>query len=167
MDKERKEKADIDPALLEPIGLVTVNFAMLEESLSLCIWKLIGAEGRVGQIVTAQLSFRQLVDLFCSLYRFRVRDAKLLAEFERIRKSLHKAEERRNKIIHSQWSAADELGASRRFKAVARAKRGLQYQVEKTTATDVHSLADFLARLTYEIMELIANWLYPETKTSA
>jgi len=60
MDKERKEKADIDPALLEPIGLVTVNFAMLEESLSLCIWKLIGAEGRVGQIVTAHTLNGQL-----------------------------------------------------------------------------------------------------------
>ena len=53
-----------DPALLEAIGRITVNFALLEEAISLCIWALIGGEQQMGQIVTAELSFRQLVDLF-------------------------------------------------------------------------------------------------------
>lgn len=166
MGKKRKMKAAIDPALLKPIGLVTVNFAMLEGSLSFFIWELIGREQQVGQIVTAQLSFRQLIDLFCSLYRFRVSDPKLLAEFERIRKSLHEAEEGRNKVTHSQWGAGDEPGSSTRIKTVARAKKGLQFIFENITEPDLDTLADFLATLTYEIMELMDKTLFAETKPS-
>lgn len=166
MDTQVPEWLLRDSALLEAIGHITVNFALLEEAISLCIWALIRGEEPIGQIVTAQLSFRQLVDLFCSLYRFQVSDPTVLDELEGIRKSLHEAEERRNRIIHSGWAAGHEPGLGFRTKTVAKAKQGLQHQFEKIRASDVHALADFLARLADQIVELMDKTPFGETETS-
>lgn len=164
MDRQVPPWLARDPALLEAIGRITINVALLEEAISLCIWALIGGEQQMGQIVTAQLSFRQLVDLSCSLYRFQVSDPAVLAELEGIRKSLHEAEGRRHRIIHSGWAAGPESGAGLRSKIVARAKQGLQYQFEKVTATDIDSLADFLATLADEIVQLMDKTPFGETE---
>jgi len=159
MDEKRRLKAGIPLTLLEPIGSVTVNFAMLEGNLESFIWDLIGQDTRLGQIITAQLSFRQLIDLFGSLYCFRVRSLKFIAKYEAITKLLRQAEEKRNKIIHSQWAAGDTPESSTRIKTRARGSKGLAFTFEHTAKADILKIADFLAELSYKVQQLMIEYI--------
>jgi len=155
----------IDHTLIEPIGLVTVNFSMLEGNLKFFIWTLISHEQRIGQIITANLAFRQLIDLFGSLYRFHVKDEVLLTEFEQLRKSLEEANDRRNNLIHSQWAAGDKPGKSTKFKIVARAKQGVIHKFDSISIEDITALADFIAHAAHDIQELLFKPLMPQKHT--
>lgn len=64
---------------LEFIGAVSVNFGALENALAVSIWSLLDDDSGVPheryQVVTAQLSFKQLVWMFANLYRERFEGA--------------------------------------------------------------------------------------------
>ena len=54
--------------LLKSIGDITVSFAMLESQIQTLIASMLNEHQRIGQIVTAELSFRNLKALMISLY---------------------------------------------------------------------------------------------------
>ena len=62
-------KVPVPDAHLKAIGRVTVSFALLEQSIAFFVWHLIGTQQRVGQAITSELSFRQLIALASSLHR--------------------------------------------------------------------------------------------------
>jgi len=149
----------IDNSLLEPIGLVTVNFSMLEGTLKFFVRILITNEPMIGQIITANLNFRQLIDLFCSLYRFRIKDDVLLSEFEQFRKSLEEANDRRNNLIHSQWAAGEEPGKSTKYKTMARAKQGLIHKFDSISTEDIMNLAEYISEIAADAQDLMIKTL--------
>src|SRR5262245_36239203 len=96
-------KAPVPPEHLRAIGLVTVNFALLESALSSLVWELIGADQRLGQTITAEVSFRNLVALPSSLSRFRNFTGERLETCEALLNRSLEAEGHRNAVAHSLW----------------------------------------------------------------
>lgn len=70
---------------LESIGKITANFAVLETPIAFFAWSLVSpADQRLGQIITAELSFRSLVALLSSVFKYKVTDLTALAEFQKL-----------------------------------------------------------------------------------
>lgn len=70
---KRKIKSAIPEESLAPLGKVVANFAVLEGNLNFAIWLLLvgnsSVEQRTGQIVTAELMFKDKISLLSSLYQ--------------------------------------------------------------------------------------------------
>ena len=72
----------IGTAHLVALGKITANFSQLEDELCRLIWYLLGPDEQLGQVVTAELSFRGLVNLAGALARHRTSDPGPLQEVE-------------------------------------------------------------------------------------
>ena len=128
------------------IGQITLSFAFLEDSLRNVIGLLLGNEKEVVSIVTAELSFRNKVDLIGSLVRFRIptlpdiddlRDA--MEWFEELIKLCRRAEELRNKYLHSSYLE------NKRVKTTSKAKKGLHTIEENVDPGLLLDVADYIA----------------------
>lgn len=161
-DKKRRVPA-IDRALLEPIGELTVNFAMLESTLKHGIELLLFPDGDDGwsqqtaAIVTSEISFRRLVDLFQSLVRHRCSEAD--ADIAKaLCADMYRVEERRNAIIHSHWAVDASSKATIRMKTTAKGK-GLRHHEEVLTKPDLDKIAAEIA----ELAKRLDDFIRPET----
>jgi hypothetical protein len=156
MGASRKVVAAIDNSLLEPIGRVTVNFAMLEQTVAFGVWLLIvgndSTEQRTAQILTAELSFKRLVDLYSCLYRHRFPESRRQAEVDGLCTKLRVMEERRNVLTHSFWGAGGAAGQSTRLKITAKAK-GFRMQSETLRREDIQLLAEDISELAASFQE--------------
>jgi hypothetical protein len=148
-------KPAIHPSLLQSLGQLTVNFSRLELVVSFFIWELVGSDQRTGQIVTAGMPLRSLINLFCALYRHRVSDPANITTLDKIRKRLDAAVEKRNALLHSGWASAGQAGVSTRIKTTAKAKQGLKFTFEKTTASDIDTIASEMAVLTADVQDFM------------
>ena len=151
--RPRKQKPAIDPSLMEPIGQVTVNFAMLEQHLSFGIGCLLHPEQRTGQIVTAELSFRQKVQLFSALFVHRFPDEDGTA-IKDLCSRLSTVEQERNLLIHSFWAVSKKAGESMRLKTTAKAK-GISFQRAVTNREDVEAVAGEVAEVSAELLDFV------------
>ena len=151
----RGMKAAIHPSLLPSLGQLTVNFSMLEQVVSFFIWELVGSDQRTGQIVTAEMPFRSLINLFCALYRHRVSDPANITTLDELRKRLEAAAEKRNALLHSGWAEAGQAGVSMRFKTTAKAKQGLKFTFEKTKKPDIDTIGSEMAALAADVQDFM------------
>ena len=145
--------------LLAPLGKMTAYFAMLESQVSSAIGLLIHgnsiAEQRIGQIVTADLSFKQLVNLFhaLALHRFSA-EPKVVEAAGKLRTRLVEAGEQRNILTHSIWGAASKRGHATRIKS--RLKKGeLKFTFDDYSADDISKIALGFGALTSDLMEFL------------
>lgn len=157
--KPRRMKSSVDPAVLEPLGRVVVNFNLLESMLSLSICQLLGCEQRIGQCVTEQLAFKGLLNAFCSLYRLRASDPNIVASVQSLRTRFEAAEQKRNELLHSIWMMGPTKGLSTRVKYRARAKKGWTVHLTDMSAADVAAVADEMEALTSEVPTLLSTFL--------
>ena len=108
-------------AHLKALGRITVEFSSLEHLLDAVIGLLIQHEfDEVGEILTAQLSFKRKVDVIDSLTRYRFEDEGLRKRMHGLLGEIIHAEEERNKIVHSWWFAKTPEGLLSRAKMSAR-----------------------------------------------
>lgn len=148
---ERREELDLlelttlvpDHYLVE-IGRVVANFAILEKELSSLIHCLLGTNEDVTQIVTSELSFRNLLDLSASLVK-QLHSPKETELFKATLKLVEKAEEKRNLIVHSIWKVGFDWGVTR-SKNTAKRGRGLQTQNEFYSLEDLQIVAVQIVR---------------------
>jgi hypothetical protein len=132
---------------VEAIGKVCVEFQRLETLLKVAIGDLVDPpDHRLGMIVTAQLSFKAILDLFGALFEHRFNDP---AQQKKLRKFLDRckaAEDRRNQVIHSHWEpdSYGGQGAVRR-KSTARGKLKTEQQI--LSQADLQDQANELAAL--------------------
>jgi hypothetical protein len=159
VDKQRRAPA-IDRTLLEPIGELTVAFAMLEGAVKSGIRLLLFPDGDGGweyatcDIVTSPISFRRLVDLFQALVTHRCSDTDV-DECNALCKELYRLEDRRNAIIHSHWAIDGTSRATVRLKTTAKGKKGLNYHEELMTRADIVNIVDELCSLTKRLGDFI------------
>jgi len=125
----------------QEIGSITVNFALLEHMIEFSIWELITKDQFVGQIITAELSFRNRIALLSSLVRHLKEDSETISELETLLSRALQAEEKRNLITHSDWAAGKTRGTITRFKRTAKISKGLRHQSEETTIADLKRIA--------------------------
>ncbi len=135
---------------LTAIGRITVAFSFLENTIAFFVWELLGREQRVGQIVTAGLSFSPLVNLFGSLYRHRVSDAEKIAALETLLKKIEQAQAERNAVVHSGWAAGDP-GTTHMVRRTAKASKGFQLQFKPMNASDLEKIAASISQVGGEV----------------
>ena len=146
-------KINISDEVFVEIGKITVIFAYIEESLAEIIGRIVTVGGRVrelGVIITAELSFKQRVSTLDSILLLALgRESPCVAEFERIKPLLSRAEEERNKIVHSVWmKQSDEPcpHAVVRIKSTAKRNRGLRVDCVPLGLKDLRSIADSIGK---------------------
>lgn len=125
---------------LKYIGDITVSFAMLEMVLQSLAQSLLGAGQRLGQIVTAELSFKALRALTVSLYLERNGEDENFEAFRELISRTAEAEQQRNQITHSLWGAGSDAASITRFKTTAKESQGIRFHFENVTSDQ---LADF------------------------
>jgi len=136
----------------------------LEFYLAVFTWGLMGKDQRIGQTITAQLSFSKLLVLVDTLFRHCTSDDALIKDLNQILAQAADCEQRRNRVIHSAYlQMSDEPNAQIiRYKITTKLKKGLAYQWEQISidelldlATDLHQttevLAAFIARARKQI----------------
>ncbi len=126
-------KFNISNEVLSEIGKITFAFNLIEYSLSEIIVKIVTVGNRkreLGTIITAELSFRQLVSTLSSLLLFSLGKNNIyVSQFESIAKLLFKAEQERNIVVHSVWAAKSDPASPDdviRIKTTAKYKKGLR-----------------------------------------
>ncbi len=132
---------------LKAIGRVTVNFSVLEMTISSFICTLIGKEPKLGQIITAELSFNNLLQLLSSLYQFRINDPIQIRDLKELLKRASDVEQKRNVIIHSIWGQCDTPEEMIRMKTTAKRGKGFYCQYEKVNFKDLEAIADTIATI--------------------
>jgi len=152
-DKKEKMKSAIPKELLAPLGKILANFAVLESVLDFQIGVLTvgGQDGkqRVGQIITAELSFQAKVGLLSSLYQHELPNKTPFEDLKKIRKKLRIANEKRNSLVHSTWSAEGN-----RIAITAKEKHGIKFEFEKMSAKQIEDMADFISEVANEVMRI-------------
>ena len=166
MQSAKTMKHPVPEEHLKHIGDIIVSFALLEFQIKSLIGSLIAEHQRVVQIITAELSFKNLRALAISLYLERHGEDN---DYSRLKLLMNKAgslEENdkgisRNKIIHSVWAAGKDKDHITRIKTTAKQKRGFKFQFEELSAKDLEKFAEKIRQLAQNIqnfqIELIEN----------
>ncbi len=147
---------------LKAIGNIAVSFALLETLLASTLHLFIGAAQPIGHMVTAQLSFKRMVDLLGALIQARFKNHDELAEWTPLIKRLHRAEVERNIIMHSFWVAGNSQGTITCVKTTARSPQGLRHQFKTMRVEGLDNIAETLLRLTGDLIGLQARWAVRE-----
>lgn len=117
---------------------------------------------RLGQIVTAQLSFRQKIDLLSSICEDKLNNPDELAKLDKVLSRVARAEQERNTIVHSVWTAYALNETTARIKATARRKtKGLKIKIENVSVRDLENIADNIARAAYDLQTLVIRFYNP------
>jgi len=154
---EIKKKHD---ELHRRIGQISSYFNGLEKYIKMLIFKLIGPDIRIGEIVTSELSFRNLISLLFSLYKYRKSDPNDIAKMNEICKRANNLETKRNQVIHSIWAVNPNTEEKLlRIKVTAKYKHGLKHTFEKTNIIELQKLNDEIVNLIFDISELTKNEL--------
>lgn len=143
------EPTEFDAAL----GRIVLAFSYLEDSVRNVICLLLQSDLRVGVIVTAEIGFRQRLDVLASLVRHRWGSAtspsepKVIAELKQLLRICRRAEELRNQHLHSGYSR------TARTKTSAKADHGLRVSVEPTSADILLDVADYIVNVAMTVEE--------------
>jgi len=138
------------------IGRVVEAFSFLEENLRNVITILLDVEPEIGEIITAEMSFKGLLNLLASLFKyksargdFHVEGENISERFGELLKLCFRAEEERNKIIHSSY-----IARRYRVKTTAKAKMGLKTSIEEIDADRLLDISDFIGSVGMYVQEL-------------
>jgi len=133
------------------IGMITLNFAFLEDTISNVLVLLMGAPEEVARVVLAQLTFRSKVDVLSALARLRFDehvDAENVEWCQELITCVRKASELRNSYVHSSFVS------SARIRTTARARAGLITVREKVDAGLALDVAFFIGSIGVEAENL-------------
>lgn len=138
---------------LKHIGDITVSFALLENCLQALAQSLLGAGQRLGQIVTAEVSFKALRALTVSLYLQRNGEDEHLTQFRELIRRAADAEDKRNQITHSLWAAGENAHSITRIKTTAKERHGIRFHFENVTADQLAAFAREIKVLANDIQK--------------
>lgn len=126
----RKFQHPVPQNLLVQVGDITVSFALLESEIESLVGNLISHDQRMGQIITAELSFRNLRALLVSLYLHRFGKDSNYKQFRELIMRLGNIEAKRNVITHSLWAVGETADTISRIKTTATEKHGFKFDFE-------------------------------------
>lgn len=136
---------------LKHIGDITVSFALLENCIQTLAQSLLGAGQRLGQVVTAELSFKALRAMTVSLYLRQNGEDEHLEAFRELIRRAADAEEKRNQITHSLWAAGAEADSITRIKTTARERHGIRFHFENVTSRQLAEFAQEIKVLANDV----------------
>lgn len=139
-DRDRKLHLTVPDAILCELGKIVVFQAHLESMIGIEITKLLNVDNVKGQIITAELSFKQLIGLLSSLVIEKLgEEHQFYQEFKELKKKLYEFENFRNIIAHSIWAHDQEFSNDKatRMKLTSKEKKGLKCQHEEIGLNDI------------------------------
>lgn len=149
------------------IGRVVTSFAALEDAIKVATHALIDKGGSgTGYVITSEMSFRNIVALFSSLFRLKTSDATALAEMESIISSAMTVEGKRNQIVHSTWGVRpwnDGRVEIIRKKTTAKVSKGFRRQEEVLTTEYLHELVSEIINATKAWTDFLYKHLMPDS----
>lgn len=143
----------LDDQFLLALGRVTANFAVLEDAVSFFLWSIIGRDQRLGQIISAELSFKAIRALLSAVFHHRVSDETLRHELETLLNQVSEVEERRNILVHSSWGVGDTPKTKTRIKMTAKKGKGIRHQFEQLAAADIEAVAECASELALQVQQ--------------
>ena len=139
---------------LSHLGNCIVQFQRIESVLSCCMAVMVGADEKIGKIVTCEMSFRAKVAVFRALFIHHYQKAQLPDDIIDLISRINWAEQERNSLVHSLWDATDEYPDSiKRQKTMCR-KIGLVTDNEHLLANDLDDLSKLYEGISTDILYL-------------
>jgi hypothetical protein len=134
------------------IGRIALGFSYLEDTARNVIVLLSGAHPEIGNVMVAELSFRQKLNVLGSLVRQRIHPSSVTSNapdaeshVDELLNLCHRAEELRNTYLHSSYDGSE------RAKLSAKARHGLRIHREHVDSALLLDVADYIV---YAGMEL-------------
>lgn len=145
----------IPPGVEAALGRFIANFSLLEEWIRNVITEIPNISAPAGEIITSELSFRALLNVFGAIVHEYCDNSDILGQTDEAISDIQEVNNFRNRLVHSLWLGSDE---SRRFavrsKMKANRRKGFQYKFEKLKKQDLIKKCDEVAVLTKKIQEI-------------
>ncbi|MCX6120981.1 MAG: hypothetical protein NTX44_05135 [Ignavibacteriales bacterium] len=133
------------------LGRAIIAFSSLDVQLLVAIASLLTVDDYEAESIVAEMSFKNRINLFSSLMKLRLSDTEFnfgkhdpkVALSELISVCL-KAEELRNKLIHSQWDLEPTTQKVRRRKTTSKASSGLKFQYEYAELSELNRIVNYI-----------------------
>jgi|WetSurMetagenome_2_1015567.scaffolds.fasta_scaffold17349_3 hypothetical protein len=149
---------NINDNILAEIGKITITFNLIENSLSEIIIKIVTVGNKkheLGSIITAELSFKQLISTLRSLLLFTLgKSNSNYLQFQNIAKLLFKAEQERNIVVHSIWATKSGSNTPNdvvRIKTTAKYKKGLHKDFIKMNLVELQKISNLIGEAYKEL----------------
>jgi hypothetical protein len=137
------------------LGRLTASFAALEHQLQVLASLLISrTDQELGRIVTAELSFRKLVDVASSLARYRMGDEPRHRELKALLARAATAEDRRRCVTPAEWGPGSVAETRVRVRMAVRRNKGLRLELQGMTAADVDEVAAEASAIAAEVAKI-------------
>ena len=113
IDMQRKKFEKLVQALtswedgMARLGECIVQFQRIEDAISVCISAMVGKSRKVGEIITAEMSFRARVATFGALFAYSLKSESLPEDIAELVSRLLWAEQQRNTLAHSLWDTSE------------------------------------------------------------
>lgn len=140
---------------LAGLGKINVQFSSLELALSMLVWGLICDDQNVGQIITADLSFKHIINLLNALLIYKVKDNILYEKSKEIIKRAIQCEEKRNQLTHSIWSINENNDLVFRQKTTSKLKKGLTTSYEILDENKINDISIEINSTKIETIKLL------------
>lgn len=144
---------------LARLGECIVQFQRIEESLSVCISAMVGRSRKVGEILTAEMSFRARVATFGALFAYLLKSDSLPDDINELISRLHWAEQQRNTLVHSLWDASESKPDSIRREKRSIRKNKLSVAEEHFTPDDLDELKRLFEGVATDLLYLTSEYL--------
>jgi len=139
-EKHKPIKAKVSGKKLEALGLVIIKFQRLESTIRMFIRTLANTgDQQLMMILTAKNSFKHLLLVLSAVASYKEFHRKDDLDF--LINQCYKAEEIRNQLIHSVWTAGPRL------KANLKKKQGLQHKSETYSEEELNKIADKIDKI--------------------
>jgi hypothetical protein len=148
---------DLPDEHLRAIGRVVVAFATLEWLVYVAAWEMIGVEQGMGQILTVERSFRQMLDLLSAVHLYQLPGS---ATHERLKGIITRAEEAeaiRNSVVHSAWTINQQRTRVKRLKITAK-RGGHRWTSVVITPDELDSWADKTQLVSEDLVEFVVDY---------
>lgn len=145
----------LEEDFIKSVGRLTLNFAHLEFCFMLLVGSQSGSPQPLNQIITSELSFKQLLNVSAGIYREIEPDLKKIGIFEEILKESSEMEQKRNTVTHSFYGHNRKTKTIIRRKNTVRRAQGLVEHEEKIDAETVNKIADQINNLSIKLKQLI------------
>jgi len=172
MSEQLKLATSVPRDYLEVLGGLSVNFGALENALRISVWALRGGlssdqAAERQQIVTAQLSFKQLVWLMGSVYRHRF-PGRNESTIDSYTKRCFDTEQQRNTLIHSLWVGGDvKESATLALRLKLSARSEFKVHAEQHTIDQLVAIANQCTRLANELQSFIIGEVLTEEQPAS
>lgn len=163
-DHNRTLHLTVPDVILCELGKIVVFQSHLESMIGNEITKLLNIDNAKGQIITTELSFRQLIGLLSSLIIEKFDENHCLyQEFKEVKKKLYEFENFRNMVAHSTWAHDQAFSDTKatRMKITSKEKKGLKMQSDEIGLDDIieklESAGDTQVELAFLMSKITGN----------